>query len=281
MHSEFTAIADRLEIDCDSHGFPAYETEDNLFDYELLSEFEKVSFIEVNSEVAKPDEKIINRIKAMFDFNYDRTLSNTPSKLSVTQISKKFSGEEDIEFQLKRPRFLSENGRLTGAERGTAIHTFFQYCSFENAIADTESEISRLTEAGFLTKAESESINIRKIQAFFRTDLYRRICESSCVEREKKFTVAAGQLKINDGIFEKLKDSDGMIKGIIDLMFEERDGIVVVDYKSDRFVSEEQLRQRYEKQLSIYKAAIELTTGKTVKGLSLYSIELKKEIVLI
>lgn len=281
MHSEFTAIADKLEIDCGAHGFPAYETEDKLFDYKLLSEFEKINLVEADSEFAEPDEKIVKKIKAMFDFSYDRTLSNTPSKLSVTQISKKFSGEEDVEFQLKRPRFLSEKGRLTGAERGTAIHTFFQYCSFENAIADTKAEIMCLAERGFLTRAESESINIRKIQAFFQTDLYRRICESSLVEREKKFTVAAGQLKINDSVFERLRDSDGMIKGIIDLMFEESDGIVIVDYKSDRFVSEEQLRQRYEKQLSIYKAAIELTTGKKVKGLSLYSIELKKEIVLI
>ncbi len=280
MHSKFTAIADKVEIECGAHGLPAYEIEDNLFDYELLSGFEKISFIEADTEFVEPDEKIVKRIKAMFDFSYDRTLSNTPSKLSVTQISKKFSGEEDVEFQLKRPRFLSENGRLTGAERGTAIHTFFQYCSFENAIVDTEAEIIRLTERGFLTRAEAESINIRKIQAFFHTDLYRRICESSCVEREKKFTVAAGQLKINDGIFEKIRDSDGMIKGIIDLMFEEADGIVIVDYKSDRFVSEQELRQRYAKQLEIYKAAIELTTGKSVKGLSLYSIEMEREIVI-
>jgi ATP-dependent helicase/nuclease subunit A len=61
-------------------------------------------------------------------------------------------------------------------------------------------------------------------------------------------------------------------------MFEENDGIVVVDYKSDRFVSEEQLRHRYEKQLEIYKAAIELTTGKNVKKLIIYSIDLEKEI---
>ena len=69
-----------------------------------------------------------------------------------------------------------------------------------------------------------------------------------------------------------------MIKGIIDLMFEENDGIVIVDYKSDRGVSLEKLKGRYSMQLKLYKAAIELTTGKKVKEAFLYSFELKKYI---
>jgi hypothetical protein len=203
----------------------------------------------------------------MFEMTYDRTLANTPAKLSVTQISKKFSDDEEFDFQLKRPVFLKEKGYLTGAERGTAIHSFFQYCSFENAIADSKAEVERLVSSGFLTKAQGDSINIRKIQAFFKTNLYKRMCSSPLAEREKKFTVAAAELQLNDAVFDRLKDSDGMIKGIIDLMFEEDDGVIIVDYKSDRFITEEQLRSRYAKQLEIYKAAIELTTGKKVKEL--------------
>jgi ATP-dependent helicase/nuclease subunit A len=229
---------------------------------------------------AKADAEIVNRLIHMFEMTYDRTLANTPAKLSVTQISKKFSDDEEFDFQLKRPVFLKEKGYLTGAERGTAIHSFFQYCSFENAIADSKAEVERLVSSGFLTKAQGDSINIRKIQAFFNTNLYKRMCSSSLAEREKKFTVAAAELQLNDSVFDRLKDSDGMIKGIIDLMFEEDDGVIIVDYKSDRFITEEQLRSRYAKQLEIYKAAIELTTGKKVKELILYSIELEKEIVI-
>ena len=63
-------------------------------------------------------------------------------------------------------------------------------------------------------------------------------------------------------------------------MYEDEDGIVIVDYKSDRGANEAKLRERYAKQMEIYKAAIELTTEKKVKGLILYSIEMEKEIVL-
>ena len=57
------------------------------------------------------------------------------------------------------------------------------------------------------------------------------------------------------------------------------DGIVIVDYKSDRGVSLAALRERYAMQLRLYKAAIELTTGKKVKETMLYSFELKESIV--
>lgn len=280
MHGDFSAIADLIGFDGGSFGFPAFEDQSKIFDFELCTELIKNDIKSEAKTPAKADHEIIKRLSDMFESSYDRTLAETPAKLSVTQISKKFSEEKEFDFQLKRPRFLSEKTRLTGAERGTAIHTFFQYCSFDNAVADTKAEVLRLVDSGFLTKHQADVIDLEKIRAFFRTDLYKRICCAKHVEREKKFTVAAAHLKIPGAVFDRLRNSDGMIKGIIDLMYEEDDGIVIVDYKSDRGMTENQLRERYRRQLEIYKAALELTTEKSIKGLELYSIELKKEIII-
>lgn len=281
MHGDFPAVAELIGLDGGSFGFPAFDSQDKIFDFELCTELDKIGLKAEEKAPAKADPDIIKRLSGMFESSYDRTLAEMPAKLSVTQISKKFSEEKEFDFQLKRPRFLSEKTKMTGAERGTAIHTFYQYCSFENAIADTKAEVQRLVDGGFLTKHQEEVIDLEKIRAFFRTDLYKRICRAKRVEREKKFTVAAAHLNISDAVFDRLRDSDGMIKGIIDLMYEEEDGIVIVDYKSDRGMTEDQLREHYRRQLEIYKAALELTTEKKVKGLSLYSIELKKEIVIV
>ena len=90
--------------------------------------------------------------------------------------------------------------------------------------------------------------------------------------------VALRELDINDDLIGRFRNSDGMIKGIIDLMFEENDGIVIVDYKSDRGTSLEKLKERYSAQLRLYKAAVELTTGRKVKEALLYSFELKKTV---
>ena len=92
--------------------------------------------------------------------------------------------------------------------------------------------------------------------------------------------VALSELRLSNEIIDKFKNSNGMIKGIIDLMFEEPDGIVIVDYKSDRGASLLKLKERYTMQLQLYKAAVELTTGKRVKEAILYSFELKKTVAI-
>lgn len=279
MHSEFPAIAELVGLDCD-FGFPAYDCDQQIFDFELCRNTDKTGFSAESVQYPDADPKIVSELRNIINSSYDRTLSETTAKLSVTEISRKFTEEKEFDFHLKRPKFISGKGKLTGAERGTAIHTFFQYCNFDNAVNDTAAETERLRVSGFLTAAQAASINPRKVRAFFRSPLYARIKNSVHYEREKKFTVAAGELAISDSVFDRLKNSDGMIKGIIDLMYEEDDGIVIVDYKSDRGTPAEKLRERYSKQLEIYKAALELTTGKAVKGLSLYSIELEREIVI-
>lgn len=280
MHGSFHGIADKLGIPPGAFGFPAHDSEEKLFEYELCDIGDISSAEEDLPEFAAHDPAIVKRITDMINSEYDDSLTDVTAKLSVTQITRKFREDEDFDLRLPRPRFVSASKKLTGAERGTAVHTFFQYCDFERAIASAETETARLTELGFLTKAQAECIDPDKIRAFFGSDLYGRVSAAKNVWREKKFMVSAAQLDFDDPVFERIRRSDGMIKGIIDLVFEEEDGVVVVDYKSDKGMSAESLRERYTNQLRIYKAAIELITEKPVKGLSLYSIELEREIVI-
>ena len=276
--TEFADIAQQLGIDSSRLG--AGIAADKLFEYEIAeSAAEEAEDRDEDAEEASSDEMLIEKMKDIIDFKYDRTLSETPAKLSVTQITKKLKESDDsLDFKLKRPRFKAEGSRLTGAERGTAIHTFFQYCDFERAINAPEAEIDSVSQKGYISSAEAESISVENVSAFFKSSLFERIKSSLRYVREKKFMVAVSQLNIENETLDRLKKSDGMIKGIIDLMFEEPDGIVIVDYKSDRGVSLAALKERYAMQLRLYKAAIELTTGKKVKETLLYSFELKDSI---
>lgn len=228
---------------------------------------------------ALPDPEICREITEMISTEYDRSLSEMPAKLSVTQITRKFKDEdEELDFRLKRPRFISKSLRLTGAERGTAIHTFFQYCDFENARKDPETETERMIQMGYLSRMQAEAVNPAKVKAFFNSKLYLRLTAAKMVWREKKFMVAVADLDIENSLMELLRRSDGMIKGIVDMMFEEQDGVVIVDYKSDRDISAGELARRYDVQLKLYKSAVELTMKKKVKEAYLYSIELEREI---
>lgn len=282
-HAEFKNIADRFPLFKNKLEIPSFSYRDNSFTFEILSDLNLKTdedFKEEDSNEA--DENIINELKEIISFQYDSTLSNLPAKMSVTQITKKFKGEEDVfDFKLKQPKFMSQNNVLTGAERGTAIHTFFQYCDFQLAEENAESEIARMCEAGYLNTSQANSISLENTQAFFKSELYARIKRSNNIWREKKFMVAVSELKIDNDLMNLFNKSDGMIKGIIDLLFEENGKLIIVDYKSDMGATEDKLKERYKVQLELYKAAIELTTGTQVAEGYLYSFEMKKAIKVI
>ena len=75
---------------------------------------------------------------------------------------------------------------------------------------------------------------------------------------------------------------DGSLHGFIDLLFEEENGLVVVDYKTDA-VTEAQLPEvvdRYRLQGGAYAHAISEITGKTVKEVVFLYLQPKMEVVL-
>ena len=63
-------------------------------------------------------------------------------------------------------------------------------------------------------------------------------------------------------------------------MFLEEDGAVVVDYKTDRVKTPDELRERYRVQLALYRNALTEALGVPVKECVLYSFALSCEIVL-
>jgi ATP-dependent helicase/nuclease subunit A len=57
-------------------------------------------------------------------------------------------------------------------------------------------------------------------------------------------------------------------EGIIDLVFEEDDGLVIVDYKTDNLYSDKEITlatDKYQLQILLYAYAINKATGKVVK----------------
>ena len=59
------------------------------------------------------------------------------------------------------------------------------------------------------------------------------------------------------------------------------DGIVLVDYKTDRIDSKEEFITRYKMQLDYYKKALETLTDKKVSKVYIYSFNLNETIEVI
>ena len=73
-----------------------------------------------------------------------------------------------------------------------------------------------------------------------------------------------------------------LVQGIIDAFWEEADGLVLVDYKTDRIQpgKEQDLADRYRTQMAVYRQALQDNTGRPVIKTVLYSFSLGKEVEL-
>ncbi len=212
-------------------------------------------------------EEIKKRINYVYPFDALRTIE---AKASVSDIAHKAEiGNYDF---TTRPGFLSESG-LTPTERGTAVHTIMQFMDYHAAKDNFEEEIERLKEWEYITEEQSK-VDTVHIKRFIKSDLFSRILSAKSVEREMKFLTFMSAGKLVDNIDHSLKDEKIVVQGAVDLMLVEDDGIVIVDFKTDRVNDEKELIESYAQQLRIYADACSKITGLKVKEKIIYSLVL-------
>ena len=251
---------------------------ENRIEYDTKSDFAfGISFSNENVEAQENEEEIIpansalvDEIKEKLSFSYERSvLSAFSSKRSASQLDERERGYKY--FASSKPAFLSKN-ELTPAERGTAMHAFMQYCDYENANADLESEIERLVDLSFISEIQAQSLSRDKLSNFFGSDFARRMFESDRIYREIKVSSFVKANEIENTDF----DDEILVQGIADCVFEEKGELVLVDYKTDYVNSEDELLELYKNQIAFYKNAVAKALKMPVKEAMLYSFCLDK-----
>ena len=96
--------------------------------------------------------------------------------------------------------------------------------------------------------------------------------------RERKFLISIDELELNDDFGEKYSGTDGMLNGIIDMIIENEDTLILADYKTDRINDTDAFVGKYKKQLLLYKKAAEKIYNKPVSSAIIYSFYLQTEI---
>ena len=95
--------------------------------------------------------------------------------------------------------------------------------------------------------------------------------------REKPFVMGKPAREVLE---ESSSEEMILIQGIVDVFFEEPDGIVLMDYKTDRVKNGRELSERYRTQMELYQEAVERALGKSVKERMLYSFCLGETVTL-
>ena len=168
--------------------------------------------------------------------------------------------------------------KLTAADRGTALHAFMQYTDFAKAREDIAEEIKRLTNEGYLTEVQAQSIDIEKASAFIRSPLVDRCIASDQVYKEYRFTVEIPAFYVKPSLPEQFKDETIILQGAVDLAFVEDGKLVIVDYKTDRVKRPNELVDIYSSQLLLYKKALQECLLTEVSECLIYSVYLSQEI---
>lgn len=221
--------------------------------------------------IKEQDKNEIEILDNRFNWKYPYAFSTKmPSKLSVSELKRLHNVEDISQIQKVKdvaiPDFAQED-TYVGASYGTLLHNKMEHLNFKLSDTQIPDLLSDVTDDN--TKARLE----KDIMKFIQSDLFKNISESNNIQKEKPFNLA---VPINAVFEEADKDSEDyiMVQGIIDLYYEDEEGIVVVDYKSDNLHNEEEFVLRYHKQLEYYKNAIEKLTKRNVKGAYIYSFKL-------
>lgn len=178
------------------------------------------------------------------------------------------------------PKFLQDDEELTGASRGTAYHRLMELLDFSKEY-DAESlleVVGRFTKEGKMKQDMADCIRAEDILGFLKSPAGLRMGEAAKKGRlwkEQPFVLGVDAREIYS---DEQEGELILVQGIIDVYFEEDDGLVVLDYKTDRIFKADELAEKYHAQLDYYGKALEQMTLKKVKEKIIYSFTIKKEI---
>ncbi|KUO65082.1 MAG: ATP-dependent helicase [Gracilibacter sp. BRH_c7a] len=224
------------------------------------------------SEVDTDASLEINR-RLSWEYSFTK-FSEVPPKLSVTELKRRLERDytEDINMFLedqpsliKKPLFLEESKGLSPAERGTILHFVMQHLNYKNQ--DLEAQIETMIANALLTKQQAECVETDRIRRFLESSLGRRLLAANKVNREVRFNIEIPCSEIYQDIVDiEGQDETVLLQGIIDCYFEEADGLVLLDYKTDYVAAGQAqvLRGKYRTQIDYYSRALEMLTGKKV-----------------
>lgn len=211
----------------------------------------------------------------------DATSNADSDDTSNTAVSTLIVPADDLANSVfgRKPQTLqSEEDVLTGAQWGTLMHEAMQWLPLaQYTQASLTKELDALVTKGTFTEEERNLLSDTSLYKFFSSDLGKRLINAKRIERELPFSM----LFEGKRVYDTLEDGENLfLQGIIDTAFEEDGEWVLVDYKTDRVKSGEDLIKRYKIQMDLYKEALQRLTGMPVKASYIYSFRLHDAIII-
>lgn len=244
----------------------------------------------LNNMAKEVEKSSTNELAKTLKWKYYYTESSVmPTKTSVTKLKEAENEQiisieelnenqsEESKFAVARPQFLNEDVQITSAQKGTLMHLCFQKLDEHKEYTKQmlKEMVDDMVRRKMITELEGKSINMFKLYSYTQSELFKQLKNAKKVYKEQPFYISLTA----DEIYGNGVDDNILVQGIIDLYFIKQDGeVVLVDYKTDYVEKgkENELVNKYSKQLEIYKKALEQALGKSVDKCYIYSVYLEK-----
>jgi ATP-dependent helicase/nuclease subunit A len=237
---------------------------------EFINEF---SFMEEeqSKQYSPHKDEIIKRLQ--WEYPY-KLMNALPVKITVSELKRRFDSnlnEENSNMVLptlvQKPRFLEESKAMNAAEKGTIMHFVMQHLDIKASSTKEEiqQQLELMVQNDLLVAEQAKIVDSDKILRLIHSNLGQRMIAAG-VHREVPFNMEISCTEIyKDLDADKYGQHMVMLQGIIDCYFEEDNGLILIDYKTDYVKNDVDLiKDRYKLQIDFYVKALEKITGKKV-----------------
>lgn len=252
------------------------------------------------------DENLMTELSRRFSYEYPhRNLRDLYTKTTVSEL--KMAGMQETDEAAARlfeekpavpylPKFLRGDEAVSGSMRGSAFHKVMELFEFKELTREVNEnrqaaetllreQMERMQQKGRLSQAYWDAVSVTKLVDFLTGRAAFRMAEAARAGKlfkEQPFVMGIPASRLGSSF---PAEETVLVQGIIDVFFEEEDGLVVLDYKTDAVSAAAELVKRYQVQLSYYSEALEQIYGyepgkggKPVKERLIYSSRLGEEI---
>ena len=244
----------------------------------------KISVSELKRRFAERDAEAVSATDVSMqqkpviscDITEDTTGENAILDTSIPTISE--TELADSVFGRKPMAIADAEEIVTGAQWGTLMHEAMQWLPVKKYTQKSMTDmLDSLQAEGKFSDEERSLLSDRSLFGFFNSDLGQRLIASKRVERELPFSM----LFDGNRVYPDVENGERLfLQGIIDTVFVEDDQWILVDYKTDRVKSGDELIRRYKIQMDLYKEALERLTNMPVKASYIYSFRLHEAVLL-
>lgn len=198
-------------------------------------------------------------------YQYPFRAATAPAKIAASQLAE--LSRQAQAPTLSWPAWDSVSEKAPdAAQRGTYMHEAMQKIDLSRAktMEGVRAQLQAWLSDGTFTPSQADALDLSLIVRFANSALAGRILSARRVLREQPFVVRIPAHLISP---EYPPEETTLLQGMIDLAFEEEDGWVLADYKTDRIPPEgpQALVHRYQGQLYAYRLALSHLTGRPVK----------------